>query len=283
MLNKFGRQYSILIDTIDDRTIEIKDPFTIEFSCKRNNLASANTANFKIYNLGLKTRDSIYKDKYDTLIYRKVEFKAGYTDDAPVIFRGNIQEASSMRNGVDVVTEIVAYDGGDAITNSFSAVTVEKGDSKENVLATLVNDLKNVQGSTIGTFTETNKRGKVLFGNTATIIKNETDDNFFIDNEKAILLNRDEAIDGDILLINAQSGLLESPQRSETQLVFKMLFEPRLKVGQLIKLESQVNSLYNGSYKIIGISHTGTISQSVGGKCETTVNLWLGETPLRVV
>ncbi len=280
---KLGRQYSLIVDTSDGSQIEIKNPFTIEFNCKRNNLASANTANFKIYNLGEVTRNRIYKDKYETLKYRKVEFKAGYKEDSPVIFRGNILQASSQRNGVDIITEIDAFDGGDAITNSVSAITVEKGEPQTNTLTALVNDLKNVQGSNIGTFNKTNKRGRVLFGNTADILKVETQDGFSIDNETANLLGRNEVINGDISLITAESGLLESPQRSETQLIFKILFEPQLKVGQIIELRSVVNSLFNGIYKIIGFTHTGTISDAVGGKCETTVSLWLGTESLKVI
>jgi hypothetical protein len=55
-------------------------------------------------------------------------------------------------------------------------------------------------------------------------------------------LNNNECIEGSIQLITAESGLLESPRRSDTQLVFKILFEPRLRVGQILQLESKINS-----------------------------------------
>jgi len=280
---KFGRKYTLLVDTVNDTTIEIKPPLTLEFNCKRNNLATANTASFKIYNLKEVTRNSIYKDKYNTLIYRKVELKAGYKEDSPIIFRGNILQAFSYRSGVNIITEITAYDGGFAISNSISAISVEKEEPQENVLATLVNDLRNVQGSRIGTFTRNSTRGRVLFGNTADLLVNETNDNFFIDNEKAYLLNRNEVIESGISIINAQSGLLESPRRSETQIIFKMLFEPQLQVSQIIELQSVINSILNGQYKVIGFEHIGTISEAVGGKCETNVSLWLGSEPLTII
>lgn len=282
-IEKFGRKYLLKVDTTDGNSIEISNPLTLEFNCQRNNLASANSANFKIYNLSEKNRNRIYKDKYDTLTYRKVELKAGYEEDSPIIFKGNISHAFSYRNGVDLITEIEAYDGGFAITNSVSAMTIGQGESQTNVLQNLVNDLQNVKNNKMGNFSKENLRGRVVFGNTAEIIKTETKDNFFIDNEEAILINRNEVIEGDISLIKAETGLLESPKRSDTQVVFKMLFEPRFKVGQIIELDSVINSIYNGQYKIIGFTHSGIISDAVGGACETTVNLWLGTSPLTVV
>jgi hypothetical protein len=84
---KLGRQYLLKIETITNEILEIKPPFTIEFVCKRNDLATANTANIKIYNLSEKNRNLIYKDKYETTIYRQLEFRAGYEEDAPKILK----------------------------------------------------------------------------------------------------------------------------------------------------------------------------------------------------
>jgi hypothetical protein len=152
-----------------------------------------------------------------------------------------------------------------------------------HVAKLLINDLKNAQLGQIGDFGGGSLRGKVLFGNTAELLKNESNNKFFIDNEKVYVLNNNECIAGSITLITAESGLLESPKRSETQLVFKILFEPRLKVGQLIQLNSLINDIFNGIYKIIGFTHTGTISEANGGRCETEVSLWLGPGQLKVI
>ncbi len=280
---KFGRQYLLKIETITNEILEIKPPFTIEFVCKRNDLATANTANIKIYNLSEKNRNLIYKDKYETTIYRQLEFRAGYEEDAPKIFKGNIMQCFSYRSGVNVITEIECFDGGDAIANSVSSITIEAGQPNNKTLSVLVNDLKNVQLGQIGDFTGGALRGKVLFGNTSELLKNESNNRFFIDSEKVYILNNNECIEGSIQLITAESGLLESPRRSDTQLVFKILFEPRLRVGQILQLESKINSIFNGIYKVIGFTHTGIISEAVGGKCETEVHLWLGPGQLKVV
>ena len=280
---KFSRKYTLLIETFDNQIIEVKLPFTLEFNCQRHNLASVNKANLKIYNLNKINRNLIYKDKYTTLIYRRVELKAGYDIDSPVIFRGNILQAFSYKQGVNIITEIDAFDGGYAIRNSVSSLTINKGEIKRDTLSRLTKDLKNINGSIIGNFPSISKRGKVLFGNTFQFLRSESNNNVFIDNEKVNILTRNEVIEGDISIIDSDFGLLESPIRSETELSFKILFEPRLKVGQGIELKSIVNSFFNGKYKVIGFQHVGVISDAVGGQCHTIVNLWLGTKAFNLV
>lgn len=280
---KLNRQFLLRIQTNENTTLEIRNPLTVEFSCKRNIFASANTGNFKIYNLSKKTRQSIYKEKVDFLTIRGIEFRAGYDTDAPIIFIGNIQSCFSYRNGTNIITEIEAYDGGNAIMNSFSSFNIEKDTPNGEIVQRLVNDLNGVKGSNIGNISGSIKRGKALLGNTALLLSKETGDKFFIDNEVANVLNDDEVLEGNIPVITAESGLLESPRRSEIQIVFKILFEPALIIGQIVELKSIVNDEFNGQYKVEGLEHTGTISDSIGGVCETTVSLRLGLRSLEVL
>ena len=52
-----------------------------------------------------------------------------------------------------------------------------------------------------------------------------------------------------------------------------MIFEPRLQIGQFIDIQSKTETIYNGTYKVIGIEHSGTISDSQSGTCKTKVSL----------
>jgi len=62
-----------------------------------------------------------------------------------------------------------------------------------------------------------------------------------------------------------------------------ILFEPRLQIGQVVELNSNFFKKLNGQYKIIGIRHSGTISDAVAGRCKTTVELCLGNRVLNVL
>lgn len=280
---KFNRQFILKIQTNENTTLEIKNPLTVEFSCKRNIFASANTGNFKIYNLSEKTRQLIYKEKVNFLDIRGIEFRAGYDTNAPIIFIGNVQSCFSYRNGTNIITEIEAFDGGNAIMNSFSSFSIEKNTSNSEIIQRLVNDLSGVKGSNIGKISGEIKRGKAILGNTALLLSQETNNKFFIDNEVANVLNEDEVLEGNIPVITAESGLLEAPRRSEIQINFKILFEPALIIGQIVELRSTINKDFNGQYKVEGLEHTGTISNSVGGACETLVSLRLGLRSLEVL
>lgn len=47
-------------------------------------------------------------------------------------------------------------------------------------------------------------------------------------------------------------------------------------MSQVLELNSSVQKVYNGQYKVIGIKHQGIISEAVGGQLITTLNMLLG-------
>ncbi len=53
--------------------------------------------------------------------------------------------------------------------------------------------------------------------------------------------------------------------------MLKVLLEPQLKINELITIESEVMSRFNGTYKIISIQHTGNISPSKGRTVITNI------------
>ena len=62
-----------------------------------------------------------------------------------------------------------------------------------------------------------------------------------------------------------------------------MIFEPRLQIGQFVEIESKTETIYNGTYKVVGIEHTGMISDAQSGQCKTKVRLnYIKGTPVIV-
>jgi len=277
-MEKFQRHYTLKVQTISGNEVVITDPLTLDFAVKRDLLASANTGNFKIHNLGLPTRQKIYKDPFDLRVYKFVQVYAGY-DQQSLIFRGNITSAMSCRaeGSTSVLTEIVGFDGGFAYSNAFSNFTLAAGTSRQSVISRLQTDLKSQGRIDIGpasTFDGVYQRGRTIMGPTAEILKTETNGNFNIDNEKSFCMKQNDCINGNILTIQSSTGLLGSPRKFEALIIVEILFEPRLVMNQIVQLISTVNPQYNGIYKVYGIEHTGTISGAVGGKCKTTVSLF---------
>ncbi|MDR3244665.1 MAG: hypothetical protein LBT79_07955 [Elusimicrobiota bacterium] len=275
-MQKFNRNYLMSIQVDDDNRIEFGLPFSIEFQITRNTLASANTGKFKIYNLQEDKREQIYKDQYDTLNIKLIELKAGYGNDLSTIFKGWIKRAYSEHNGTNNITTIEAYDGGVAFISGQTSNTFNADTPKNDVLNSLVKSLPGVSIGAIGNFEGKLSRGNSYFGNTANLLSEITNGGFYVDNNKTYCLNKNECIEGNIQVITSESGLLEAPIREEQNITCKIIFEPRLLVGQIIELKSSINPRFNGQYKVIGFNHNGTISPAVNGQCMTKVNLYYG-------
>ena len=80
MVVKFGKTFKLTIQMNDNpnKAIVIEPPFTIDFDINRDMEATANTGNFKIYNLSPSTRKEIFQDLFDLSSIRKIIFEAGY-------------------------------------------------------------------------------------------------------------------------------------------------------------------------------------------------------------
>jgi hypothetical protein len=279
-MDKIGRNYSLDIETEDGSTLTVEPPFTLEFDITRNTLTSANVCSFRILNLSLKHRNKIRFNSYDSNNFRSIAFFAGYGDNMPMCFNGNITQAWSVREGVNFVSQIESFDGGYAFVNAKAdgLSPFPAGTLKKTVITALASSLPNVSIGAIGNFPGTIDRGFSGSGNTVKLLAELTGGGFFIDNGKVFCLNRSETVDGSISVINSQTGLLGTPVREKTFLSFDMLFEPRLQAGQQIILDSTTApGNYNGVYKVVSVKHRGVISDAVCGEAITTVGLFYGE------
>lgn len=280
---KLGRNYSLAIQTQDNQILLVDPPFTVEFDITRNILTSANVCQIRIYNLSANNRAQIRKDINDTVTFKSVQLSAGYGDNLPVVFNGNITQAWSVREGVNFITTIESFDGGFAFANgqtntSFPATTAQK-----SVVETLATSLPFVSLGAVGKIDGSLSRGNAYSGNTCDILRDITGGGFFIDNGKAYILNENECRDNEMLLINSQSGLLGTPLLERTILSFDMIFEPRLVVGQKIQLESSTGQNFNGFYKIISLKHRALISPTISGDAVTSVGMYYGTSALETV
>jgi hypothetical protein len=278
---KFGRRYQLIVQTNDGLTITIENPFTIEFDITRNNFSSANTATFRIFNLGQTVRNRILKNQNDIGNLKTVVFKAGYGENIPTLLYGNVVEAFSVREGVNFITEIRAFDGGAAYGNAKTNRQFGPGVSYREIIQSVISDLApfGITPGAIGSFpgNTTSIRGTSYSGVTIDILSRDlVPGAFFIDNGKANCLNQDEYIDGQTFIITSATGLLGTPIREASFLNIDILFEPQLFVGQLVKLDSSTGANYNSTYKVISLKHRGMISDAVCGNAVTSVGVLAG-------
>jgi hypothetical protein len=283
MSNKFNRNYLLSVHKIDGSQLDIEPPFTIEFDITRNVLTSANVCSIRIYNLSENNRNQIRKNICNYGDFRTVRLRAGYGENIPIIFVGNITQAWSAREGVNFITSIECFDGGFAFANSLTSKTYPSGTSQANILSDLMKNLPGVSLGAVGSYPGQISRGNAYSGSTVNLLNELSGGGFFVDNGKANCLGNSECLKGDLVLINSDSGLLGTPVLERDILNFDMIFEPRLMVGQKIRLESSTDKNFRNDWKVISLKHRGMISESVCGEVITSVGLYTGTQLLTVV
>lgn len=300
-LNKIYRLMIQLPYPNSTEYLEITPPLTLEFNISRHTQASANSANLKIYNLSEKTRSLIFRDRYQDfwdinsemgpLNYpANVQLFAGYENEGKalsLIFNGQIFNAHSTRMGPNYITEL---DCQDIAINQYaqaSSTTLNKSASQLDVLLTLFRNLNaaNAGFLSTGMAGAATGRGRVLFGPTYELLKQYTNNNVFVDNGKLIAILDDEAFDNPAFpYLSKEEGLLNVPIKSNAQIIAQTAFTPQAIVGQKLTVNGYQNTEYNGTYKVIGLTHAGIISETHDGPTITSLSLYSGsmlKTPVR--
>ena len=274
MANKGQRSYKLSVQKEDGETLVITNPFTLEFEIQRNTLSSVNTANIRVYNLSKQSRNHIRRDQFDFGVVKKVKLEAGYGSDLSVIYQGTIYRAQSVRQSTNMITTIESQDGGWAAVNSKYSQQFPAGTENQTIINSVVEQLKKdgISTGAIGAREGTIPRGNSFSGATVEVLRQVSGDGFFIDNETVHVLGDNEFIEGNILLITSASGLLGTPTKENLFVSFDILLETRIKIGQKIRLESvTVDDDINTEYKVVAVTHKGTISEAVSGQCITSV------------
>lgn len=269
-MEKFGLNYRLKVGLENGDFVIIEPPFTLQFNIIRNTNAQVNAAQFRIINLSPTTRDAL---RYNISTFAKiipVELYAGYGNKLARCFRGSIMIADSFREGVDYLTQIECFDGGQAYINSRTSQSFSKGTPFKEVITKIAGDLVDTEVGGIGDFKGILKRSNSYQGSSVEILRDLTGNNFFIDNGKAHALFSNEYLDtGSILEISPSTGLLNTPIFEQSIVRFETLFEPQLNVGVRIKLDAFTNRNYNGLYKCTSVHHKGVISESVASSVTT--------------
>lgn len=307
---KFGRLYAITFEhqvltsegassgvwvSNGDPILVVSYPLTAQFSVIRNAGGGFSTLDMQIFNLSEDTRRKIFQDRAGYNVSDKsygstrVVLYAGYRGDfgndavdateniayntLPIIFIGRLFEAGSTRRGSDVVTYIHATDGmQEAVaTQTYKTWRVS---TRSELLLNLAKEFKNLDlGAIFDDKSQLINRPISITGNTYEAIQRYCDGHVNIDLGKIYILRDIDVINEVEILIDASTGLLETPRRDDSYVELTTLFEPRLAISQKVKVVSTVQPEYNGVYKVYTLKHDCVISGSVGGTCKTIIGL----------
>lgn len=287
-MEKFNPQYFLEVETKSGEKVEVRLPFTVEFDIQQAAYSKSQNSVFRVFNLGETTQNKLRRDEYDYDFedIRLVTMKAGYGNTMSTIFKGQIQRGWTVREGSSgMVTTIEASNAAYAFMDSNTEMQVPSGTPNKVVIDNLVGSLSKygISKGSIGDYPGACRRGNSYSGSTTNIINTLTGGGFFVSNMTANCLKDNECTADEILVIGNDAGLLGTPIRENTNIMIEVLFEPRVVVGQLVKLESLTGKNYNGYHKVISVHHKGTISESVNGSLVTMIGLYDAETFTRVM
>lgn len=276
---KLGRQYRLTVQSVDvndnpiDEAIVITNPITMRFSVNRTLFADINSMDVELYNLAPDTYNKLFFDYFNTK-RRTIILEAGYKgQELSIIFIGDVWNCYTSRQGSDIITKIHALVGLRSLQVQTDATLANI--SRNQILTKAANDMMmdiEIYSGENTKFT----RPVSLEGNSMGIIQKYSDDNAFIDNGKIIVLNDRDAFNGEVVLINDESGLLGVPRHEDALLSVDIILEPRILIGQLIEIQSRIMSEFDGQYKVYGIKHEGIISDAISSSATTTLEMLVG-------
>lgn len=284
-LSPLGSEYTNKTEVQD--TLELSWPLTLEINVDRNIFNKSMSANLAIKGLNENTRNWLYKDVYSWDKYITFDLYAGYDNQLFLIYVGEVRQCYSYKNGgeTEFTTLINAFSGFEDWQKGFSSITLSKDANPIDVVDQLFNQMPLVKKGYISNdlLPAKTKRGNALTGNTFDLMSDYLGNKNFVDLGYMHALSDDEYIPFDVYEIDASNKLLGSPKRTVAWIEVPLLFEPRVKIGQLCKLTSQTYPQINGEYKVWGIKHSGVFSGAVDGKVTTNITLNYNLGNLRLV
>ena len=276
--NKFMCHYRLTISWEEgDKTKQaiITDPISIHFNVSKSIYqGDASVTLIQLYNIDPAIRESIYQDKL--LLFREkakiLTLEAGYGDTLTLVSTGRIQQCHSELQGTDMVTSIEVMDPD--IMTEFTSVTFEAGTTFKEAYKYLASQFPNLLNGQCGELAGSFKSPTIFEGNSFWAINKLTGGHTFIDNKVVNTLQDNEVLkEVGAYLINSDTGLLGTPRRYDNILEVSMLFEPKLKLGQLIQIDSTTQARFNGQYRINGLTHDCMISEADCGTRTTTIQI----------
>ncbi len=269
MSDLFGRKYRVIVSEKGTSGLDVTNLRCV-FSIEKSMSAEPNRSTVQIYNLSSETQNTILTTG------KRIIIEAGYEDSPQygLIFDGDVIKALKRgANGIDKITELIAQDGDLFLNSGFITVSYSAGQTTQSVLSQMAgvgdaniilgdlsNDLKNTQLA----------RGKAMFGapkDYARMLAKTEGALFYINDRKINLVKPGDLPEGQIIDLSPASGLIDTPEQTETGINAKCLLNPLLNINKLVHIkndyvqvsadEKMTTGLSTGVYKIIKIKHTG--------------------------
>lgn len=269
----FNRSWKLIVDDVEIRGDLPQASLDIAFKVETNTKQAPNKATVRVWNLNPDHRNQLQKHtgrskSKKTIV---VELHAGYADGIGIIFRGDVHEVKTSRDGADFVTEVSGTDGGYLYGTSVVSGSFAPGTRIVDVMRQCLKALgigegnlkrfeKKIKIKNLGT---TFPEGYAVSGSAEKAFSNlvqSCDLRWSIQKGVLQLQETDQPVTIDAFELSADSGLIGTPVAevdTRTKRMFvraKTLMLHRLVAGNAVQIKSEV---FNGSYEIVQLDFVG--------------------------
>lgn len=238
---QFGRRIELLL-VAGEKALDLS-AMHFRFQTEQSDEESPDNCTIRVWNLA---EDTVKKIRGE---FSEVVLQAGYQGTAfGVIFRGTIKQfrIGKDQTGTSSYLDILAADGDMAYNWALVNQSVVAGTSRtERINAAIktmiphgVTEGKNLVPPTGGVL----PRGKVLFGLARAIIRDESQTagaSWTITNGRVNVVPLDDYLPGEAVVLTAATGLIGRPEQTEAGLRCRILINPKVLVGGLVKIDNQ--------------------------------------------
>lgn len=215
----------------------------VDFDIKMSRSKTPNQGVVAIYNLSETDRRRIERDA------KSIRLFAGYDGDNKMIFTGDVVFVSSVKESVDWKTEIKAGDGWRSFSQSITSRNYAAGTPIRTIVEQTARDMgialkesaNILKGTVDGSITLHGKSQLAL----DQVVRNAGGEWSIQDNELQITPIT-KPVDGEAIVLDSSSGLLEAPAISEKGVTIRCQLHPDLRPGKVVKLESSSWTVESG-------------------------------------
>lgn len=254
-MKQFGRQVRLLLSNSQE-SIEITS-LRLTFEISKTLSSDPNPATISIYNLNASHRNALA-----TGYFNSISLAVGYAE-LRVIYTGDITEVQNKRSDVDFITELECGDGLYDYTQARVSTTLRAGATDAEILAKAAESMRRTQDGVVSLPNDRAlPRGKVMVGNAREVLnkiaKNNNAD-WSIQDGHLTVLPRDKVLaDSEGFVLSQETGMVGSPEKTNSGLKVTCLLNPTLRIGGLIRVKSILPG-FDGDYKITELTHTGDL------------------------
>lgn len=239
---QYRRKLSLIVgNNAGGAGIELSD-LRVTFRIKRGDYQTPNSADVRVHNVSDQTANRIRNE------FTRIAIQAGYEGNYGLIFDGTIKQARRGRvDAKDSYIDITAADGDMAYNFSTLAVSLAAGATPDDAVQAFLKSMA-AQGISQGykpeLSTNGSARGRVFFGLTRDELREWAqvgDVLWSIQDGKLTLIPKTSYIPGEIPVISSATGLVGVPEQTPNGIEARVLLNPSLKIGQVVKLDSTIN------------------------------------------